>query len=94
MKLADLFNSPGLRCTGDISHPSESGGAPVPVFEPVALPGQPDINTLEGWTALVNKCNSKAFRQVFGRDPVCIAALRAWEDKHFSKDFRWEGIPA
>ena len=85
----DLFNTPGLRYAGALSHPHVNGGEPVPVFEPVVLPGQSDINTLEGWNAQADKANSKSFRRVFGRDPVCKAEQRAWECSHFSKDFQW-----
>ena len=84
------YNAPGLRYVGHVSHPHVSDGKSLPVFEPVAPTGQPDINTLEGWTALTNKYNSIAFRDIFGRDPICIAELRAWEDSHFSKDFEWD----
>ena len=85
------LNVPGLRYVGHVSHPRVNHGEPLPLFEPVAPEGCPDINTPEGCTAFANKYNSKAFRQVFGRDPVCTTELRAWENSHFSKDFRWDG---
>lgn len=84
------YDTPGLRYVGHVSHPHVSNGKPLPVFEPVTPEGRPDINTLEGWTALTNKYNSIAFRDIFGRDTICIAELRAWEDSHFSKDFEWD----
>ncbi len=86
----DLYDAPGLRYVGHVSHPHVSGGKPLPVFEPVAPVDRPSINALEGWTALANKDNTMAFRDVFGREPVCDAELRAWGDSHFSKDFRWK----
>lgn len=55
------YNAPSLRYVGHVSHPHVSDGKPLPVFEPVAPAGCPDINTLEGWTALANKYNSIAF---------------------------------
>lgn len=85
----DLFKASGLRYVGHVSHERVKHGQPLPCFEPVALPGQPDINTAEGCLAFANKYNSKAFYEIFGREPMCEAELRAWEDSHFSKDFRW-----
>lgn len=73
-------------------HPDVGGGKPLPVIEPVAPEDRPGINTVEGRTDLANRTNRWAFVRVFGREPVCDAELRAWEDSNFDEDFQWEGI--
>lgn len=94
MNVNDLFSAPGLCYVGDVSDPHVNHGQSLPMFEPVAPEGRPDINTLEGWNAMADKYNRKAFLDVFGREPSCTSELRAWESSYFASDFKWEGIPA
>ena len=89
--MLDLYNAPGLRYVGYVSHRQVNHGQALPMFEPIPIEGRPDINTLEGWNKLATENNRREFAWLFGRDPICDEELRAWMDSHFSKDFRWEG---
>lgn len=89
--MSDLYNAPGLRYVGHVSHPQVNHGLVLPMFEPVPVEGRPDINTQEGWNKLATENNRREFVRLFGRYPICDAELRAWENSHFSKDFCWEG---
>lgn len=83
-------NMPGMRYLGHVSHEQVNQGQPVPVFEPAAPAGRPSINTREGWNAVAERANTRAFTQAFGRSPVCPAELKAWERSGFSTSFRWD----
>jgi len=84
---------PNLRCVGQVSHRKVNHGRPVPLYEPMAMKGRPDINTLEGWNAAAAKANNRAFCQTFGREPVCSDELKAWEKSNFASEFVWVGNP-
>lgn len=82
---------PGAVFLGMLSDPKFSNGKEVPLLAPKVPEGRPSINSLEGWNAFCKKNNTNAFIGTFSREPFCDAELRAWEDSHFSNDFRWEG---
>jgi len=72
------YDAPGLSYVGHISHPRVNCGRPLPVFEPVAPEGSPDINTMDGWNALTDRVNRRSFLRANGREPVDDAELHSW----------------
>ena len=88
------YEAPGLQYIGHVSHPQVNYGQPLPVFEPKAPVDGPSINTEEGWALFHKRMteeNCVYFLQAFGRDPICIEEVEAWERSYFVKDFIWEG---
>ena len=83
---------PGAEFLGMYTDPHVNYGAPTPIFtSKPRTDGRPSINTPEGWNALTDRVNRRAFVHEFGREPSCDAELYAWEESNFTKDFRWEG---
>lgn len=87
----EQFNITGMRCIGQVVNTKVNGGRPVPLFEPVPPAGRPSINTMEGWNAAAERANTRAFNQVFGRNPACSDELMAWERSGFDRSFSWAG---
>ena len=78
MKTEELFNVPGLQYVAEVVHEQVNHGEPLPCFMPVVAMGKPDINTEEGWNAVADKLNGKAFVSVMGRGPRNRSELYSW----------------
>ena len=72
------FEASCLRYVEYTSHPQVNNGQPLPVFEPVKPEAHPSINTLDGWNALSDAQNRRAFVSANGREPESRDELYTW----------------